>query len=191
MDDVNHSRIVRGAAELFNAKGYRRTTLSELALQLGMSKKTLYVYFSGKEEIAEEVLKQTMQVIAFKVTETTGRQGNPLLVLGEVFAAIKQELIKLNPVFLEDIQKYMPALWKRVEDFRADQLKFIEGLLNQAQQTGLIRDMNPKLVSSIMMQSIQTFVRPDFASKHGVALVDVADTLFSLFTTGLQTKNNE
>ncbi|MCR8633726.1 TetR/AcrR family transcriptional regulator [Paenibacillus radicis (ex Xue et al. 2023)] len=191
MDEVNHLRIVQAAAELFNAKGYRNVTLSELAARLGMSKKTLYLYFSGKEEIAEAVLEQTMQAIACKVAEGAERKGNPIQILEDTFAAIKQEIIKLNPVFLEDIQKYIPGMWKRLEDFRAGQLLFIEGLLNQAQQLGLIRDLNPKLVSAIMLQSIQTFVRPDFAAKHGVAMVEVADTLFSLFTKGLRKENNE
>ncbi|MDF2961829.1 MAG: hypothetical protein K0S39_3564 [Paenibacillus sp.] len=192
MDEAARSRILDAASELFYAKGYRNVTLSELAARLGMSKKTLYLYFEGKEDMAGAVLDRTMQAIARKVAEVTARRhDDPIQLLGETFIGIKQEIMKLNPVFLEDVQKYIPGMWVKLEAFRAGQLIFIEGLLKQAQQTGLIRDINPKLVSAIMMDSIQAFVRPDFAAKHGVTMIDVADTLFSLFTNGIRMKNDK
>jgi AcrR family transcriptional regulator len=192
VDEAARSRILDAASELFYAKGYRNVTLSELAARLGMSKKTLYLYFEGKEDMAGAVLDRTMQAIARKVAEVTARRhDDPIQLLGETFIGIKQEIMKLNPVFLEDVQKYIPGMWVKLEAFRAGQLIFIEGLLKQAQQTGLIRDINPKLVSAIMMDSIQAFVRPDFAAKHGVTMIDVADTLFSLFTNGIRMKNDK
>jgi AcrR family transcriptional regulator len=188
MDEAIQSRIVQAAAELFNAKGYRNVTLSELAARLGMSKKTLYLYFSGKEEIAEAVLDQTMQAIAVKIANVTNREGNPIQIFQETFLAIKHEIMKLNPLFLDDVQKYIPNLWGKVEDFRGHQLTFIEGLLTKAQQAGLIREVNPHLMTVIMMESIQHFVRPDFAAKHGFSIIDIANTLFMLFVESIRTE---
>jgi len=186
MEDMVKGRIVKEAAELFHAKGYRSVTLSELAARLGMSKKTLYLYFSGKEEIAEAVLGLTMNAIAGSITERLKREDDPLGVLRETFYGIKAELVKLHPIFLEDIQKFAPGLWERLEQFRARQLVFIEELLTRAKQAGQIRDVHPRLVAAMMMDSIQAMVRPDFAAKHGVAIPEVADTLFLLFLEGLR-----
>ncbi|CAG7643298.1 TetR/AcrR family transcriptional regulator [Paenibacillus allorhizosphaerae] len=186
MEETVRLRIVKEAAELFNAKGYRNVTLSELAARLGMSKKTLYLYFSGKEEIAEAVLGLTMNAIAGFVAEQMKRDGDPLGVLQETFRSIKNEIVKLHPIFLEDIQKHAPALWERLERFRARQLVFIEELLTRAKQAGQIRDVHPRLVAAMMMDSIQRMVRPDYAAKHGFTMPDVADTLFVLFVEGLR-----
>ncbi|CAG7618960.1 hypothetical protein PAESOLCIP111_02166 [Paenibacillus solanacearum] len=186
MEDMVKGRIVKEAAELFHTKGYRSVTLSELAARLGMSKKTLYLYFSGKEEIAEAVLGLTMNAIAGSITEQLKREDDPLGVLRKTFYGIKGELVKLHPIFLEDIQKFAPGLWERLEQFRARQLVFIEELLTRAKQAGQIRDVHPRLVAAMMMDSIQRMVRPDFAAKHGVAIPEVADTLFLLFLEGLR-----
>ncbi|UUZ86218.1 TetR/AcrR family transcriptional regulator [Paenibacillus sp. P26] len=186
MEDADRMRIIQEAAALFNAKGYRSVTLSELAARLGMSKKTLYVYFSGKEEIAEVVVRLTLDRIAGTVTAHLKREGDPIQLLQETFESIRNEIVKLNPLFLEDIQKYVPALWKQMEAFRSRQLTFVEELLVRAKEAGQIRDIQPRLVSAMILESIQRMGRPDFAAKHGVTVPDVMNALFALFITGLR-----
>ncbi|ULL13083.1 TetR/AcrR family transcriptional regulator [Paenibacillus sp. H1-7] len=186
MEDMIRTRILQAAAELFQAKGYRSVTLSELATRLGMSKKTLYLYFSGKEQIAEAVMELTMKAIAAAIAEVRRQEADAVTMIGLVFAAIKQEIVKLNPLFLEDIQKFIPGLWERIEAFRVKQLSFLEELITQAQQDGLIRDLNPRLATVIMLESIRHFARPDFAAKHGVGMVDVGNTLFTMFIEGIR-----
>ncbi|MBP1965661.1 TetR/AcrR family transcriptional regulator [Paenibacillus aceris] len=186
MDESIRSRIVQEAADLFNAKGYRGVTLSELASRLGMSKKTLYLYFSGKEEIAEAVLDTIMKAIANYVKTHMQTSGHPLDVFERVFMSIKSEIVKLHPLFLNDIQKYIPGLWTKLEAFRSEQLTFIERLLQRAMQEGHIRNVNPRLVTAIMLESIQRMARPDVAAKYGVTMVEMGETLFGLYMHGLR-----
>src|SRR5215216_6135990 len=49
-------RILAQARTDFFAHGYSRLTMDELATELGMSKKTLYVHFAGKDEIITAVI---------------------------------------------------------------------------------------------------------------------------------------
>ncbi|MEK3915250.1 TetR/AcrR family transcriptional regulator [Paenibacillus sp. FSL H7-0331] len=190
MDEAMRIRIVQTATDLFHKKGYRSMTLSELSAQLGMSKKTLYVYFSGKEQIAAAVLENTMAAISARIDESTRQAGDPLHLLRDTLYGVKQEIVKLNPMFLEDIQKYIPELWDRIEAFRAGQLTFIEKLLVQAQQVGLIRNVDPRVAAVLMSEIVQTFLRPDFASKHGFTTIDAVETLLVMFTEGLRIHND-
>lgn len=190
MDETMRIRIVQTAAELFYLKGYRSVTLSELAKRLGMSKKTLYMYFSGKEQIAAAVMENTMAAIRGRIDESLRLEGDPLHILRDTLQGVKQEIVKLNPVFLEDVQKYIPELWARIEAFRTVQLTFLEKLLIQAQQAGVIRDIDPRVAAVLMSEMVQTFLRPDFAAKHGFTTTDVAETLFIMFTEGLRIHND-
>jgi AcrR family transcriptional regulator len=45
------ARIVETACALFREKGYRHTTMNEIASKLGMSKAALYTYFEDKEAL--------------------------------------------------------------------------------------------------------------------------------------------
>ncbi|SFL48914.1 transcriptional regulator, TetR family [Paenibacillus sp. 1_12] len=191
MDEAMRIRIIQIATELFQINGYRYVTLSDLATKLGMSKKTLYLYFDGKEQIAAAVLENTMAAIRNKIAESTQMDGDPLHILRDTLQGVKQEIVKLNPVFLEDVQKYIPELWAHIEAFRSGQLTFIEKLLVQAQEAGVIRDVDPRVAAVLMSESVQTFLRPDFAAKHGFSTTDVAETLLVMFTEGLRIHNND
>src|ERR1044072_3308726 len=50
------ARILGPARAAFFAQGYSRFTMDGLAAELGMSKKTLYVHFAGKDEIVGAVI---------------------------------------------------------------------------------------------------------------------------------------
>lgn len=179
-------RILMKAAELFNAKGYRSVTLDELASGLGMSKKTLYQYFSGKEELAASVLDQKMQRIADSIENVPRYKEDPLQTLEDVFVVVKQEMMLLNPLFLEDVQKYVPGLWERIESFRARQLTFVEETFKEAREAGVVREVDPRLMAVLLIENIQQFVRPDFAAKHGFVIADIADTLFTTFVENMR-----
>ncbi|RFB68035.1 MULTISPECIES: TetR/AcrR family transcriptional regulator [unclassified Herbaspirillum] len=50
--------IIDVAAEIFNEIGFDRASMAEISARLGGSKATLYNYFSSKEEIFLQVMKQ-------------------------------------------------------------------------------------------------------------------------------------
>lgn len=57
------AEILTAAAELFRARGYRATTLEELARRLGISKKTLYGHFRSKEGLLAAIFHRTMSLV--------------------------------------------------------------------------------------------------------------------------------
>ena len=48
-------RIRQKADELFRRYGIRSVTMDEIATQLGMSKKTIYQYFTDKDQLVDAV----------------------------------------------------------------------------------------------------------------------------------------
>jgi AcrR family transcriptional regulator len=57
------AEILTAAAELFRARGYRASTLEELARRLGISKKTLYGHFRSKEDLLAAIFHRTMSLV--------------------------------------------------------------------------------------------------------------------------------
>jgi len=51
--ELRRKQIVEAAWQLFAEKGYRETTVRDLAAKLGVSTGVLYTYFKGKDEIVE------------------------------------------------------------------------------------------------------------------------------------------
>jgi len=57
-DDLVVSDIIRGAGVLFEKYGLRKTTMEDIAREVGKGKSSLYYYFPSKFEIFEAVIEQ-------------------------------------------------------------------------------------------------------------------------------------
>jgi len=62
------SEILTAAADRFRARGYRATTLDEIAQHVGMSKATLYGYFRSKEQLLAAIFHRTMSLFERELT---------------------------------------------------------------------------------------------------------------------------
>ncbi len=58
MDSINRQEIVSVATELFRKKGYSATSIGEIVGACGVTKGALYHYFSSKEALAFEAIRQ-------------------------------------------------------------------------------------------------------------------------------------
>jgi TetR/AcrR family acrAB operon transcriptional repressor len=54
--DKTQNQILSAAAEVIIRLGYDKTTMSDIADQAGLSRRTIYLYFKGKDELFEELL---------------------------------------------------------------------------------------------------------------------------------------
>ncbi|MGX1274585.1 TetR/AcrR family transcriptional regulator [Streptomyces phaeoluteigriseus] len=61
---VVRSLLARTAIELFATRGYDNTTLDEVAAAAGVSRRTLFNYFAGKEDLALGGLSEQGELIA-------------------------------------------------------------------------------------------------------------------------------
>src|SRR6266568_9460791 len=66
-------RIVDAARAHFFSHGFRRVTMNDLAAELGISKKTLYVHFPGKIDLLEAVLADKLASVEATLKEVTRR----------------------------------------------------------------------------------------------------------------------
>ncbi|MFJ2986392.1 TetR/AcrR family transcriptional regulator [Collimonas sp. NPDC087041] len=79
--------IIDIAAEMFNDVGFERASMSEISARLGGSKATLYNYFSSKEEIFVEVMRQQAGQ-KFEVTFTSLVESDDLRSALQRFGAL-------------------------------------------------------------------------------------------------------
>ena len=59
-ENIQRSRILENSARLFGHQGFEGTSINEIADEVGLSKATIYHYFSGKEDIYTEIILDTL-----------------------------------------------------------------------------------------------------------------------------------
>jgi TetR/AcrR family transcriptional regulator, cholesterol catabolism regulator len=111
-------RILEKATALFMQYGIRSITMDEIAVQLGISKKTIYQFFTDKDAMVEAVVNEEM-----KRNEDNCRNFSDMAenAVHENFLAMDsiQEIMKtMNPQIMYDLEKHHPAAFKRLKLFK-------------------------------------------------------------------------
>lgn len=59
---IAKEKITKAAYNVFTNKGYHKTTMDDVANEVGVSKASLYSYFKSKEEILQTVTKENLNL---------------------------------------------------------------------------------------------------------------------------------
>ena len=69
ISDDQRCNIIKTAGELFFRLGIRSISIDDICRELGMSKKTFYVYFASKDELIEQMLVANIRYMEDKMKE--------------------------------------------------------------------------------------------------------------------------
>lgn len=99
--DRQRLRVLATAAETFSRRGFRATSMNEIAAAVGLSKPTLYHYFRSKEEllvrlysdVLDESLRMALEVVDTEPTPLEAIRG--LIRSRVVYTCRRQALLKV------------------------------------------------------------------------------------------------
>ncbi|MCX6951807.1 MAG: TetR/AcrR family transcriptional regulator [Verrucomicrobia bacterium] len=183
-------RILREARAHFFARGYSRFTMDDLAAELGMSKKTLYVHFGGKDEIITALIDDLGREIRADADALLhSRQLNFAEKLRGFVESIAERLTSVSPHTLRDLQRYAPALFQRVAEMREQNIPYVFGRFVEAGQiAGLVRDdLPPGFAIEFYLQAMQGLLQPAALERLKLAPREVIRHAVDLFFGGLLT----
>lgn len=184
------ARILAQARAHFFSHGYARCTMDELAAELGMSKKTLYSHFSGKDEIIAAVIDD----IAAEIR----READALLAHHDLNFAEKlrgfvesmvERLAALHPRTVRELQRFAPKLYQRLEKVRGENLPYVFGrFIEEGQLAGLVRaSLPPGFTLEFFLHAMQGLMHPASLDRLRLAPREIVPLAIDLFFGGLLT----
>jgi len=133
--------IVKRALNDFMQYGFKTFTMDDLAIKMGISKKTLYEHFPSKNDLVEAVLDYALDMSCKNVEAFVQGDGS---VIEKVYRNQKKvkEIFNINsdrPIW--ELQKYYSKTYERMEiEFAKSDARFIDKLLEKGWQEGLFRE---------------------------------------------------
>jgi AcrR family transcriptional regulator len=184
-------RILNKASEMFFQFGYLKVTMDEIASRLGMSKKTLYKYYPGKESLIREMFKNVKCEIEDYISELwSDEQLDFVLKLKKLMNFIGTQSSKMRGPLIEDIQKYNPDIWQEIQEFRkqTSQKKFTF-LINEGIEKGFFRnDIDNTIIVLTYINAIQGIITPEVLSQIPFTSNQVFDALSKIIFEGIMTE---
>jgi AcrR family transcriptional regulator len=149
-------RIQQKASELFMRYGIRSVTMDEIANQLGISKKTIYQFYSDKEALVQDIFKG--------ITDTKKQECNHFREVAEnaiheqyLASEAAQEMFNnMNTSVLFDLNRFHPNVFAEFERFKKQFLfNSIKDNIIRGIKEGLFRkDIDINIITWLRLEMI-------------------------------------
>lgn len=180
-------RILLKAADLFSRYGIRTITMDEIASQLGISKKTIYQFFTDKDDMVAAVIDQEIQR---NETECNHFADVAKDAVHQIFLALEslEEMLKYtNPLMLYDLEKHHPRSFLKLREYKYRFLyRILMENIQRGMDEGLYRpDINKDIVAKARIESAFLVFNPDVFPHSRYRISEVNCELAMLFLHGV------
>ena len=189
MSNDQKIHIIKTASELFFRLGIRSVSIDDICRELGMSKKTFYVYFASKDELIEQMLQANIDYMECKMKELLAQNDFRKLVKAFVkHQEAEKNDVRRVPQLVYDLKKYYP---RQFADFQVKcfdmQKKYLMRYLELGVNEGLVRaNLNIEL-TAVLFAKIHNDAIRDFEEieAHNHNMHQLAHTAMDVFVRGI------
>lgn len=169
--------ILKNVGKLYLKFGIRSVTMDDVANEFGISKKTLYQYFTDKEDLVGQVIDYYLENPIFNLDEPGS--GNAIDRLFALRSHVSRLLKHFNNNLEFELKKLYPLLYKKVYEFKRkriynDTLKNIQDGIND----GVFRpDLDLEIIAKLQVGRMLYTLNPenDIFTEREIASIELFD----------------
>lgn len=148
--------ITEKALELFAEKGIKDVKMDDIAVELSISKRTIYEQFADKEQLLLEALKLHNRRMRDEAKERIRKAKHVLDIVLTLYSLYFQSLKSINIKFFKELERY-PNICKRNRERNHKNDKRFLAWMEMGRKQGLFReDANFEILLYILRRDLET-----------------------------------
>jgi hypothetical protein len=179
-------QIVHSAQKLFFRNGIRSVSMDDIAADGGISKKTIYQFFTDKDELVHELIKEKLKEDETMIRSIHHSCKNVIDEILNISKHMEKVLSQIHSSIFYDLQKYHPKTWALFSEFKNGCiLKMVEESLVSGVKQGLVRsDIDIKILTRMRLEQINMAFNPTLFPPDQFNQLQVHLTLLDHFLYG-------
>jgi AcrR family transcriptional regulator len=163
--------------------------MDDIAAQLGMSKKTLYQYYTDKEELVDAVLSEMLEKNRNECAVYRQDAENAVHEVFQAFGMIQEMFSNMNPSIVFDLEKYHPAVYKKLAHHKK---VFMYQVIGQNLERGVREELyrqeiNVDVLTRFRIESMMLPFDSEIFPDNRSHLVQIQEEILEHFLFGLAT----
>lgn len=190
MDVLNETqeRIILAAMHLFFAQGIKKTAMSEVARQAGVTRVTAYRYFGDKKSLVRAAFMRPVTVfqqVQDAITQERGQKIETYLDTIELgLAALPQGDL---PTRLDELKRLYPEI---AAEFHATRLGVVKNIFDRlfaaAREQGLLRDgVRQEIIEVVFMEAATNALENPNLVALNLSSSEIYTTVKNIFLYGI------
>lgn len=181
--------MIESISDLFLKYGLRSTSMEDICTHLKISKKTLYQFFSNKDDVVEQVMLHRRDKRRLKEDIENLLQQNSIEALLLIRNHIISDFSSRLPANMFDIKKYHPEVYERILRLDSEfSLTTFRKLLNNGMERGYFRkDLNLDVQIYLFTKQMSFLGEPEMISSIQYPMDIIISTIMDNFIRSIAT----
>ncbi|HBV86286.1 TetR/AcrR family transcriptional regulator [Desulfosporosinus sp.] len=177
-------RIVQAATESIKKYGLRGFTLDDITGELSMSKKTIYKYFTSKNELISEIVQRAAEIEKQRVLQEVDRCPTWFEKLNAILSVYSYPAIPFRT--LNELQRYFPAEQKTIDEIRRFREQMAMAALEEGISRGDIRDdLDPAIMLLTFTKTVLSPMEDQFLNANDITIHQLLEQMKKLLFYGI------
>ena len=181
-------RIMQISRELYARYGFRKTTLNDIARELGMTKSSIYYYFGNKEEKFNQLISSDIEKWKKELSDFVGRQDSVQEKLAAYITKKMEIVCSISDFYRSPIEEYHEN-FSLIEKLRAEtdkeEIGIIKEILGEGNRQGVFNVQDIDMTALNMLNILKGLEHYYIGRKKGRNLKKTMENMVSLFLNGL------
>lgn len=181
-------QIVDVAAVVFNRFGYKKTTMDEIAAQLGKGKSSIYYYFKSKEEIFEAVVEKEAMLLRSEVRKSIEKTSDPKEQIKNYVLTrmnIYKRVVNYNNALKDNILLHLQFVQEIRVRYEKYQVELVKKILADGVQSGAFDIADIGLAATGIVTALKGFQSPTLEELDDKDIEQKLDNLLGILFYGI------
>lgn len=183
-------KIIDIAAEMFLTLGFKSVTMDDIASEMGISKKTIYVHFPNKTKLIESVTMHMFDTISCGIEGICNLHKNPIEEIYDIKNLVRDHLKGEKSSPLHQLQKYYPKIFESLKEKQFKVMnECVKDNLNRGIEAGLYRsNLNIDFISRIYFNNMIGLKNPKLFPLKNFSMNALMDNFLEYHIRGISTE---
>jgi AcrR family transcriptional regulator len=157
---MERKEIVKKVCTLYKTYGIKSITMDDAARHLGISKKTLYQFFSDKSQMVKEAIAVEIETKQQNFSALSDQALNAIEELLVYYKIQIKMILDYKPNFIYDLKKYYPDIYNNYVTIKRQKiLESVEQNLKKGIKEGFFRaDLDVSVISRLTLMRIEGMI---------------------------------
>ncbi len=163
---MQQQEIIQSAVKLFMRYGIKSITMDELARQMGISKKTIYLYFKDKNELVDKSMQTAFDEQQCGIKQIMQNGLNAIQEVFEVYNHVNEMMRDYNPALEFDLQRFFPKIFERLQTAQRKIIfEAVEQNLIKGKKEDLYRkDLDASIIAKLHVLRLENMLHSDLVT---------------------------
>lgn len=178
-------QIIEVASELFDTKGLK-FTLDDICEKMHISKKTIYVCFSCKEELLLEMTDAAFAAIYQRKKNILNEDLPFYEKLKKVMIILPDKMMNTDFRQLEGIKEKYPQVYERVRYYLEAGWEPVIELLDEGVSKHYLKKVEIPILKTMVASSISSFINDGLLEENDISYADALDSMVNIIINGIK-----